>query len=53
MFFLECAEMYFYKLFFKEPLRKYLNFTIKENMRGERAKDETFRNAFSHTLVII
>ena len=32
--------------FFNEPPRKYLNFTIKENMRGELAKDETFPNAF-------
>ena len=45
--------MYFYTIFFKEPPRKYLNFTIRENMRGERAKDETFRNAFSRALVII
>ena len=51
--FLKCAKMYFYTFFFKEPPRKYLNFIIKENMRGERAKDETFRNAFSQTLVII
>ena len=59
--FLECAKMYFYTFFyksfytrlFKEPPRKYLNFTIKGNIRSERAKDETFRNAFSPTLVII
>ena len=53
VFFLECAKMYFYTLFLKEPPGKYLNFIIKENMRGECAKDETFRNAFSRTLVII
>ena len=35
VFFLECAN------------RKYLEFTIKENMRGKRAKDETLRKAFS------
>ena len=34
VFFLECAK------------RKYLEFTIKENMRGKRAKDETLRKAF-------
>ena len=45
--------MYFCTLFFKEPPNKYLNFTIKENMRAEREKDETFRNAFPRTLVII
>ena len=45
--------MYFYTPFFKELTRKYLNFTTKENMRGEHAKDETFRNGFPRTLVII
>ena len=35
---------------FKEPPRKYLNSTIKENMRGERAKDETFRNSPSSVI---
>ena len=30
-----------------------MNFTIKENTRGERAKDETFQNAFSRTLLIM
>ena len=48
--------MYFYILFLKHPSRKYLNFTIKENMRGEHEirqdKDKRFRNAFSRTLVI-
>ena len=53
VFFLECGKMYLYKPFFKEPQRKYSNFTIKKNMRGERAKDETFQNGFSRTLVII
>ena len=48
--FLECAKMYFYTLFFKESPRKHLNFIIKDNMRGERAKDETFQNAFYQTL---
>ena len=38
---------------FKEPPKKYLNFTIKENMRGECVKYEIFQNAFSRTLVII
>ena len=45
--------MYFCKLFFKKPQKKYLNFTIKENMKGEQAKNETFQNAFSRTLVAI
>ena len=45
--------MYFYAPFFKEPPRKYLNFTVKENMTGEHAKHETLRNSFSQTLVII
>ena len=36
-------------MFLKEPPRKYLNFIIKENIRGEHAKDETLRNAFSGT----
>ena len=53
VFSLECDTIYFCTLFFKEPSRKYLNFTIGENMRDERAKDEIFRNAFSRTLVII
>ena len=43
--------MYFSTIFLKSP-KEYLNFTTKKNMRGERAKDETFRNIFSRTLVI-
>ena len=38
--------MCFYALVFKESQRKYLSFTINENMRDECAKDETFRNGF-------
>ena len=45
-FFRVCQNVFLHP-FFKEPPRKYLNFTIKENVRGEREKDETFRNAFS------
>ena len=52
-FFIEFAKKYFYTLFFKEPPRKYLNFTIKENMRGKRVKDETFRNVIIWSLVIL
>ena len=44
-------KIYFYTIFFNKPPRKYLNFTIKENMRGKHAKDETFRHAFSRVLV--
>ena len=44
-------KIYFYTIFFNKPPRKYLNFTIKENMRGKHAKDETFRHAFSRALV--
>ena len=44
VFFRVCQNVFLH--FFLRLPRKYLNFTIKENMRGERAKDETFRNVF-------
>ena len=50
-FSLDCAKNVILHTFLKEPPRKYLNFTIKENMRGERVKDETFRNALSYYLI--
>ena len=51
-FFRMCQNA-FLPIFLKESPRRYLNFTIKETMRGERAKNETFRNALSQNLVII
>ena len=51
--FLESVPKCIFTQFLKELPMKYLNFTIKENMRGERAKNETFRNAFPRTLVIV
>ena len=51
--FLECAKIDFYTLLFKEPPKEIFNITIKENMKGELEKDETFQNAFSKTLVMI
>ena len=51
-FFRVCQNVFLH-IFFKDPPKKYLNFTIKQNARDEHAKDDTFRNAFSWTLVII
>ena len=52
VFLSECAKCLFKQYIFKDPPKKYLNLTMKENMRGKCAKAGTcFFPKFSYYLV--